>query len=51
MGRGEQWISKNTVIIMTSNIGSHIIADPALSKHARETAVQEMLRKHFALSF
>jgi ATP-dependent Clp protease ATP-binding subunit ClpB len=44
---------RNTVIIMTSNLGSHVIQD--LSGAGRETemrqAVQELLRQHFRPEF
>jgi ATP-dependent Clp protease ATP-binding subunit ClpB len=44
---------RNTVIIMTSNLGSHVIQD--LSGEGRETemrqAVQELLRQHFRPEF
>jgi ATP-dependent Clp protease ATP-binding subunit ClpB len=45
---------KNTVVIMTSNIGSHIIADAAAGGELTEGVkrqVQEALRQHFRPEF
>jgi ATP-dependent Clp protease ATP-binding subunit ClpB len=50
-GQGRTVDFKNTVIIMTSNVGSHIIMDPKLSESKREDAVLGALREHFKPEF
>ncbi|RME88969.1 MAG: ATP-dependent chaperone ClpB [Candidatus Hydrogenedentota bacterium] len=42
---------KNTIIIMTSNVGSHIIADPALGEEEKEIKVREELKHYFKPEF
>jgi ATP-dependent Clp protease ATP-binding subunit ClpB len=44
-GQGRVVDFSNAVIIMTSNIGSHYFADPAISGDRRKELVQETLRK------
>lgn len=50
-GQGRTVDFRNSVLIMTSNIGSHAIADSKLSSEAREKAVQQSLREHFRPEF
>ncbi len=50
-GQGRVVDFKNTVLIMTSNIGSHAIMDPDLSVKGRENAIQEAMRQHFRPEF
>ncbi len=50
-GQGRVVDFKNTVLIMTSNIGSQAIMDPKLSGPAREKAVLEAMRGHFRPEF
>jgi ATP-dependent Clp protease ATP-binding subunit ClpB len=50
-GQGRTVDFKNTVVIATSNIGSHAIIDPNMSVAAREKAVTEALRTHFRPEF
>ena len=50
-GQGRVVDFKNTVLIMTSNIGSHAIMDPDLTAPEREKAVQEAMRGHFRPEF
>lgn len=50
-GQGRTVDFKNTVLIMTSNIGSQLILDPKMSPEAREKAVTEALRSHFRPEF
>jgi ATP-dependent Clp protease ATP-binding subunit ClpB len=50
-GQGRTVDFKNTVLIMTSNLGSHAIMDPDLTASQRETAIQEALRQHFRPEF
>ncbi len=42
---------KNTVLIMTSNVGSQSILDPKMTAQQREKAVTEALREHFRPEF
>jgi ATP-dependent Clp protease ATP-binding subunit ClpB len=50
-GQGRTVDFKNTVIIMTSNIGSHAIVDPKMSEKQKQEAVMEALREHFRPEF
>ena len=50
-GQGRIVDFKNTVMIMTSNIGSQAIMDPDLTPEGRERAIQEAMRLHFRPEF
>ena len=50
-GQGRTVDFKNTVIIMTSNLGSQFILDPNLSPTESERRVQEALKGHFRPEF
>ena len=50
-GQGRTVDFKNAVVIMTSNIGSHAIADHSLSPAERDRAVKEALRASFRPEF
>ena len=50
-GQGRTIDFKNTVLILTSNIGSQAIMDPDLNSEQREAAVQEAMRLHFRPEF
>lgn len=50
-GHGRVVNFKNTVIIMTSNIGSHYINDPALSAEQRSAGALNALRQAFPPEF
>lgn len=50
-GQGRTVDFKNTVLIMTSNMGSHYLIDPTLSEAQKMKAVQETLRSHFRPEF
>ena len=50
-GQGRTVDFKNTVIIMTSNLGSQFILAPELSPTEREKRVMESLRGHFRPEF
>ncbi|WP_413290321.1 ATP-dependent chaperone ClpB [Bdellovibrio sp. HCB337] len=50
-GQGRTVDFKNTVLIMTSNIGSHALIDPSLSEAEKQTAVTEAMREHFRPEF
>ncbi len=49
-GKGRTVDFKNTIIIMTSNLGSHIIAEGKDKKAVRNTVLEE-LKKHFRPEF
>jgi ATP-dependent Clp protease ATP-binding subunit ClpB len=42
---------KNTILIMTSNLGSQYLADPALDEATKEAAVMGVVRKQFRPEF
>ncbi|WP_413586546.1 ATP-dependent chaperone ClpB [Bdellovibrio sp. HCB274] len=50
-GQGRTVDFKNTVLIMTSNVGSHSILDPKMSDDKKQKAVTEALREHFRPEF
>lgn len=50
-GQGRTVDFKNTVLIMTSNIGSQAIIDPGMSEAAKTKAVNEAMRAHFRPEF
>ncbi|HRO68588.1 MAG TPA: AAA family ATPase, partial [Pseudobdellovibrionaceae bacterium] len=50
-GQGRTVDFKNTVLIMTSNIGSQSILDPKMSEEEKREAVTEALRRHFRPEF
>lgn len=50
-GQGRTVDFKNTVIIMTSNLGSHALVDSKLTAKEREDIVNEALRAHFRPEF
>jgi ATP-dependent Clp protease ATP-binding subunit ClpB len=50
-GQGRTVDFKNTVLIMTSNLGSQALIDPTLSEEAKQKAVNEAMRAHFRPEF
>jgi ATP-dependent Clp protease ATP-binding subunit ClpB len=42
---------RNTILILTSNLGSHFIADPTLSRDQRRDGVMAIVREHFKPEF
>src|SRR5207247_4270592 len=50
-GKGRTVDFKNTVVIMTSNLGSQFILEEGLSKEERDRRVTETLRGHFRPEF
>ena len=50
-GQGRTVDFKNTVMIMTSNVGSHALIDENLSAAKKEAAALEALRAHFRPEF
>lgn len=50
-GQGRTVDFKNTVLIMTSNVGSQAILDPGMTDEQKREAVTEALRNHFRPEF
>jgi ATP-dependent Clp protease ATP-binding subunit ClpB len=50
-GQGRTVDFKNTVLIMTSNIGSQYMIDPKLSDAEKQAGAQEAMREHFRPEF
>jgi ATP-dependent Clp protease ATP-binding subunit ClpB len=50
-GQGRTVDFRNTVIIMTSNLGSHILQDPTLTEEDKQKAVLEAVRHNFRPEF
>src|SRR6185503_14856000 len=50
-GQGRTVDFRNTVLILTSNLGSSIIADPTLTEEQRRDAVLAVVRGHFKPEF
>ncbi len=50
-GQGRTVDFRNTILIMTSNLGSAFIADPALSEEAKRDAVMNVVRTTFKPEF
>jgi ATP-dependent Clp protease ATP-binding subunit ClpB len=50
-GQGRTVDFRNTILILTSNLGSQIIADQSIPEERRQTAVLEVVRSHFKPEF
>jgi len=50
-GQGRTVDFRNTVVIMTSNLGSHILQDQSLTEEDKEKAVLEAVRHNFRPEF
>ncbi|RNE67250.1 ATP-dependent Clp protease ATP-binding subunit [Cryobacterium tepidiphilum] len=50
-GQGRTVDFRNTILILTSNLGSHILIDPSLSQEEKEDAVQQLVRQAFKPEF
>jgi ATP-dependent Clp protease ATP-binding subunit ClpB len=50
-GQGRTVDFRNTVLIMTSNVGSQVIVSSGLSETEKENAVMDALRQHFRPEF
>jgi ATP-dependent Clp protease ATP-binding subunit ClpB len=50
-GQGRTVDFRNTILILTSNIGSQIIADPAFDERQRKDAVLALVQKQFKPEF
>ncbi|MCI2419606.1 ATP-dependent chaperone ClpB [Saccharopolyspora sp. K220] len=50
-GQGRTVDFRNTILVLTSNLGSQAIADPNLTERERDDAVLSVVRKHFKPEF
>ncbi|GAA1338296.1 ATP-dependent chaperone ClpB [Saccharothrix algeriensis] len=50
-GQGRTVDFRNTILVLTSNLGSQAIADPALDERQRTDAVMSVVRAHFKPEF
>jgi ATP-dependent Clp protease ATP-binding subunit ClpB len=50
-GQGRTVDFRNTLLILTSNLGSHLIADQSVPEDRRREAVMEVVRAHFKPEF
>src|SRR3954466_2318338 len=50
-GQGRTVDFRNTILILTSNLGSHLIADQSVPEEERRPAVLEVVRTHFKPEF
>ncbi|HEY9443977.1 MAG TPA: AAA family ATPase, partial [Gemmatimonadales bacterium] len=50
-GQGRTVDFRNTILILTSNLGSQFLVDPTLSWEQKETAVHDMVRQAFKPEF
>ncbi|MGY1638645.1 ATP-dependent chaperone ClpB [Geodermatophilus sp. SYSU D00742] len=50
-GQGRTVDFRNTILILTSNLGSHLIADQSIEEERRRNAVMEVVRQHFKPEF
>ncbi len=50
-GQGRTVDFRNTIVILTSNLGSQFLTDPALSATQREEAVRELVQQSFRPEF
>ncbi len=50
-GQGRTVDFRNTILVLTSNLGSQIIADQSIPADARRRAVDEVVRAHFKPEF
>ncbi|HST67106.1 MAG TPA: AAA family ATPase, partial [Mycobacteriales bacterium] len=50
-GQGRTVDFRNTILIMTSNLGSQLIADPTLPEASKHDAVMQVVRSHFKPEF
>ena len=50
-GQGRTIDFRNTILILTSNLGSQFLVDPELSWEAKEAAVQQLVRQTFKPEF
>jgi ATP-dependent Clp protease ATP-binding subunit ClpB len=50
-GQGRTVDFRNTILVLTSNLGSQAIADPGLDDRGRKDAVMTIVRRHFKPEF
>src|SRR5215213_7815996 len=50
-GQGRTVDFRNVILILTSNLGSHLIADQSVDEERRRDAVMEVVRTHFKPEF
>ncbi|MEU4801650.1 ATP-dependent chaperone ClpB [Actinosynnema sp. NPDC023587] len=50
-GQGRTVDFRNTILVLTSNLGSHVIADANLDERQRTDAVMSVVRSHFKPEF
>ncbi|WP_232661391.1 ATP-dependent chaperone ClpB [Pseudonocardia sp. TRM90224] len=50
-GQGRTVDFRNTILVLTSNLGSQAIADPALDERGRKDAVMSVVQRHFKPEF
>ena len=50
-GQGRTVDFRNTILVLTSNLGSQAIADPALDDRGRHDAVMSIVQRHFKPEF
>lgn len=50
-GQGRTVDFRNTILVLTSNLGSHFLVDQTLSQEEKEEAVQQMVRQAFKPEF
>jgi ATP-dependent Clp protease ATP-binding subunit ClpB len=50
-GQGRTVDFRNTILILTSNLGSHLIADQSVDEQRRREAVMGVVRQHFKPEF
>jgi ATP-dependent Clp protease ATP-binding subunit ClpB len=50
-GQGRTVDFRNTILVLTSNLGSQYLTDPSLSREQKEEAVQAMVRQAFKPEF
>jgi ATP-dependent Clp protease ATP-binding subunit ClpB len=50
-GQGRTVDFRNTILVLTSNLGSQAIAEPTLSEQERDDAVMSVVRRHFKPEF
>ncbi|MFP5371317.1 MAG: AAA family ATPase, partial [Actinomycetes bacterium] len=50
-GQGRTVDFRNTILVLTSNLGSHLIADQSVPEERRRDAVMEVVRMHFKPEF
>jgi ATP-dependent Clp protease ATP-binding subunit ClpB len=50
-GQGRTVDFRNTLLILTSNLGSHFLVDPTMDPEAKKEAVMGMVRAHFKPEF